>query len=75
MIFMITFTGCAKNEVENNGNECLNSGGEMREFQNSCVDSCDLERNAAAISCAFEVTEGCDCGPDNCWNGNSCESN
>lgn len=52
---------------------CLDSGGTWREFSNGCVDSCDLARNVETIFCAQVFTFGCDCGSDECWNGESCE--
>lgn len=55
--------------------QCEQAGGEWKEFPNSCVDSCDLARNPEAISCAFALTQGCECGPLECWNGNTCERN
>jgi len=51
------------------------AGGEWKEFSNGCVDSCDLARNPEIISCTQALTNGCDCGPDRCWNGESCEDN
>lgn len=68
-------TGCASTQTGSLDQTCAEAGGELREFSNSCVDSCELERNAAAISCAAVLTQGCDCGPDRCWNGNTCENN
>lgn len=54
---------------------CESSEGEWRTFNNGCVDSCALERNPELILCTQALTDGCDCGIDKCWNGESCEDN
>ena len=54
---------------------CVLAGGTWNTFSNGCVDSCDLERNPESILCTQTITDGCDCGPDRCWNGQSCETN
>jgi hypothetical protein len=56
---------------------CQAVGGEWRTFSNGCVDSCALARQDPndPIVCTMAFTEGCDCGPDKCWNGETCEAN
>ncbi len=51
---------------------CEEVGGVWREFANSCVDSCEYNRNPEIISCAQVLTMGCDCGENRCWNGDTC---
>ena len=54
--------------------KCESVNGVWQEFPNGCVDSCDWQRNPAAVSCIQALTFGCECPNDNqCWNGNSCE--
>lgn len=55
--------------------ECERLRKTWREFSNTCVDSCNLERNPEVISCGQAFTNGCDCGPNQCWNGETCEDN
>lgn len=57
--------------------KCVVNGGTWKEFSNGCVDSCELERNAAAILCTQSFTYGCDCGNDMCWDASEerCEDN
>lgn len=56
--------------------ECYNSGGTWASFSNGCVDSCEKARNPS-ILCTQAFTDGCDCGPDKCWNFDTkqCELN
>ncbi len=56
-------------------NTCETAGGTWKTFNNGCVDSCDYARNPSEIICTQAITEGCDCGEDMCWNGESCEAN
>lgn len=58
-----------------NSPSCFMGGGALRLFSNTCVDSCDLVRSEEPPLCGQAFTEGCDCGPARCWNGNSCELN
>ena len=53
---------------------CEKASGEVKQFPNTCVDSCEYERDEE-IMCGQALTDGCDCGPDKCWNGQSCEPN
>lgn len=55
---------------------CQNAGETWKTFPNGCVDSCELERTPETI-CTQAFREGCDCGPDKCWNFNKqiCEEN
>jgi hypothetical protein len=54
---------------------CENSGGTWTTFNNGCADTCEYVRSPETISCIQALTESCDCGPDKCWNGESCEDN
>ena len=74
MLILVVFgfifmSGCSKEKLN-----CTNSGGKWTGFSNSCVDSCDYVRGYVQI-CGQILTQGCDCGSDMCWNGNSCEKN
>ncbi len=60
--------GLSKEEI------CENAGGMIKEFPNSCGDSCEVNRYPEVISCAAVITDACDCGAGKCWNGNSCEN-
>lgn len=53
---------------------CVQSGGEWREFGNACADTCEYVRGKVDV-CAQVITESCDCGPNKCWNGMTCELN
>jgi len=53
---------------------CVQSGGKWTEFPNACADTCEFVRGEVDI-CAQVITESCDCGPNRCWNGMSCELN
>jgi len=85
-IFLISFvlaipiTGSAaqdKGQKSSGQKICENAGGEWKLFNNGCVDSCELARQDPndPIICTQAQTYGCDCGPDKCWNGASCENN
>lgn len=52
---------------------CVDTGGVWKEFSNSCADTCNYNRNKENIICALAIVESCDCGPDKCWNGITCE--
>jgi len=66
---------CGEEILENPQEECESVDGTWTEFSNGCVDSCDLARNPETILCTQALTDGCECGPDRCWNGESCEDN
>ena len=53
---------------------CLTSGGAWTEFSNGCGDSCGKERDPTTI-CTLAFAFNCDCGPLECWNGQTCEPN
>ena len=57
--------------------DCQTSGGTWKQFTNGCVDSCELARQDSnnPIMCTQATTMGCDCGEDECWNGEECEIN
>lgn len=45
---------------------CLNAGGQWLEFSNGCADSCAYAADPTSM-CTMVITNGCDCGPDKCW--------
>ncbi|MFP4111921.1 MAG: hypothetical protein ACLFUO_02900 [Candidatus Woesearchaeota archaeon] len=51
---------------------CEDAGGNWELMPNSCVDSCEYNRNPDSIICAQALTYGCNCGEGMCWNGNDC---
>ena len=53
---------------------CQAAGAAYEEFPNGCRDTCEYARNPG-LMCTQALTSGCDCGPDQCWNGTSCEPN
>lgn len=53
---------------------CEASSGEWRLLPDSCGDSCEKQRNPR-LGCAESEGFGCDCGPDQCWDGVTCEPN
>lgn len=57
--------------------KCQTSEGTWKQFTNGCVDSCELARQDAdnPIICTQATTMGCDCGENECWNGEACEAN
>jgi hypothetical protein len=54
--------------------QCRQAGGEWTQFPNGCVDSCAYAANPQMM-CATVLTTSCECGPDHCWNGNTCLPN
>lgn len=55
---------------------CLKQGGNWRQFNNSCADKClDPRIMQLDLACLEVITESCDCGPEMCWNGQSCIKN
>lgn len=55
---------------------CDQGGGTWKiDFPNACKDTCEYAQNPD-ITCAQVTSEGCDCGPNLCWNTNAqqCES-
>lgn len=52
---------------------CYASGGEWKLFSNTCVDSCSAVGSNGM--CGQAMTEGCDCGPNQCWDGERCVDN
>ena len=53
---------------------CTTAGGTWKEFSNGCRDSCRYARNSD-ILCTQAFTMGCDCGENECWDGEECENN
>lgn len=73
-LFLVGFMGFALADEES---DCQDSGGTWEQFTNGCVDSCELARESSddPIACTQAITMGCDCGEDECWNGEACEDN
>lgn len=53
---------------------CERSGGETK-LLSGCGDSCDVLVDSLVACPADSQQESCDCGPNQCWNGNSCVKN
>jgi hypothetical protein len=53
---------------------CTSSGGTWKTLPDSCVDSCTRYQFDAPM-CLTVLTDGCDCGPDRCWDGTTCTAN
>jgi len=47
---------------------CKRDDGNWTSFSDGCGDKCNIE------ICGLIGIDSCDCGPDNCWDGNSCVS-
>lgn len=57
---------------------CQSAGGIYKTFPTTCADSCEFVRKVKKglnVFCGEAMTDSCDCGPDKCWNGISCEPN
>jgi len=55
-------------------NECeADPRGTWKTFDSSCADYC--WSHLSLRLCALVLTDSCDCGPDYCWTGQTCESN
>jgi hypothetical protein len=50
---------------------CEAQSGVWREFGNGCVDGCLAKLDSFAV-CTQEITNGCDCGKNRCWDGGAC---
>lgn len=86
LIFILLFTlllvyGCQKSEMnqpkvlDNPKEECSRVNGEWKIFSDGCVDSCFKARSKEPVFCTLALKEGCNCGPERCWNGKTCEAN
>ncbi len=71
ILMIVAVSGCV--EASEEQIKCGAAGGEWKEFPNTCVDSCDYRRAEQETMCGMAMTYGCECGPDMCWNGESCE--
>ena len=82
VILSLSLLGCEQREgysthpliLDDAEQECARVNGEWVEFPDTCVDSCEKIR-AEGLMCGQAMTMGCECGPDKCWNGQTCESN
>lgn len=57
---------------------CKSAGGTWRKFPTTCVDSCEFVRKTKKgldVFCGEAITDSCDCDPDRCWTGTTCEPN
>lgn len=72
LVGILLVSGCT--EIQKDRLNCIKSGGKWKGFSNTCVDSCKYIRKEIQV-CGQRGTLGCDCGPEMCWNGTSCESN
>lgn len=52
---------------------CIEEGGTWTYFGDTCGDSCTRARATEPVICGQAFTWGCNCGPEMCWNGESCE--
>ena len=78
LIFVVILTGVLIQQTTKITEEktpqelCEFGGGIWREFSNSgefCHDECNKPEQ---VICKRFMSMGCDCGPDKCWNRNSC---
>lgn len=53
---------------------CEHSGGETK-LLSGCGDSCAILTDSLVACPADSQQESCDCGPNQCWDGNSCVKN
>ena len=63
-----------KEVLETPKEECSRVGGEWKMLPDGCVDSCEKARGEE-IACSAAPKESCECGPNSCWNGKTCEPN
>lgn len=82
LLLILLMNGCSRNlniplteKLPPQIESCEKTGGFWKSFPNTCVDSCSYVRSKERIMCGQAFTDGCDCGPDKCWNGKSCEIN
>ena len=56
---------------------CESSGGVYKTFAHGCADLCEYARwnKDWGPHCDTALIDSCDCGPDKCWNGATCEPN
>ena len=73
ILLIIIFVQRNHNEISTI-NKCVKSGGEWTTLLTTCVDWCSFIRGETPV-CGQAFTWGCDCGPDECWDGESCELN
>lgn len=52
-----------------NAKKCVANDGEWKLLSDGCGDQCVKK------FCIALVSEGCDCGPEKCWNGEICRDN
>ena len=83
VILAVVIAGCSKDKSPYDNSkilsdplkECARVNGTWMMFSNGCVDSCYSARSARPVMCTQALTESCECGPDRCWNGSTCEPN
>ncbi len=54
-----------------NRNECEVSKGVWRQFGNGCANNCESQFDEFSV-CTQSLVYACDCGKNNCWNGETC---
>ena len=82
ILFLVSCTSTVKQPktvddliLDNPVDECARVDGRWITFGNTCVDSCSKARSPEPVMCGQAFTDGCDCGPERCWNGKTCENN
>ncbi|MFW6173563.1 MAG: hypothetical protein ACOC5T_07455 [Elusimicrobiota bacterium] len=74
-IVLLLLVGCQVQDsseiLDDPQEECARVGGEWKTFPNTCVDSCEYRRGEVQF-CGQALTEGCECGTNKCWNGETC---
>ena len=65
-------TGEAQCPEKDEATACDAAGAMWQMFRNGCVDHCSSQRGEKEI-CTQALTQGCECGENKCWNGESCE--
>lgn len=64
VLVLLVVSGCSPEELA-----CTRGEGTWAYLPDTCVDACH------SSGCGFAFTQGCDCGPDKCWDGERCTPN
>lgn len=78
ILFVLLITSCSNNNsndiLEDPQLECVRVGGEWKDFPTPCsTEECSIVRSGGSDICIQVITPSCDCAPDSCWNGKTCE--